>query len=194
MADRPTIGKNSDGDTFRSFYYLKEELVSFCRREGLQSSGGKIELTNRIAHYIDTGEKTTVKKGSKKNPRADEITEDTSVEDNFTCSEDRRAFFKDRIGNSFSFNVTFQRWLKTNAGKTYREAIEAYHMIITDNKKRRSVIDGQFEYNAYIRDFFADNKDKSFSDAIKCWKHKKSIQGNNRYERADLIALYQFPL
>ena len=39
------------------------------------------------------------------------------------------------------------------------------------------------------RDFFADNKGKSLEDAIKCWKYKKKLQGHNRYDRADLVAL-----
>lgn len=43
--------------------------------------------------------------------------------------------------------------------------------------------------NTYIRDFFADNKGKSLDDAIKYWKYKKQLQGHNRYEKSDLIAL-----
>jgi hypothetical protein len=43
--------------TFREYYYLKEELITFCRNEGLSTSGGKIELIDRIAHFLDTGEK-----------------------------------------------------------------------------------------------------------------------------------------
>jgi len=35
------------------------------------------------------------------------------------------AFFKGKIGKTFSFNVQFQKWLKANAGKTYGAAIEA---------------------------------------------------------------------
>ena len=50
-------------------------------------------------------------------------------------------------------------------------------------------IDKQFEYNTYIRDFFADNKGKSLEEAIKCWKYKKQLQGHNRYERTDLVAI-----
>ena len=74
------------------------------------------------------------------------ITKYTQIEENFVCSEKHRAFFKKQIGNGFSFNVPFQKWLKSNTGKTYQEA-------------------------------------------IKCWKYKKQLQGHNRYERADLIAI-----
>ena len=51
------------------------------------------------------------------------------------------------------------------------------------------IFDRQFEYNTYIRDFFADNKEKSLEDAIKCWEYEKKLQGDNRYDRADLVAL-----
>ena len=56
MADRPQLSKNLDPNTFRNFYYLKEELVAFCKKQGLPAGGGKLELTERIACYLSTGE------------------------------------------------------------------------------------------------------------------------------------------
>ena len=85
--------------------------------------------------------------------------------------------------------MAFQKWLKSNAGKTYKEAITAYYHILEEKKMGKTNIDKQFEYNTYTRDFFADNKGKSLTEAIKCWKYKKQLQGHNRYERSDLVAL-----
>lgn len=51
MNERPEL----NGMTFRNFYYLKQELVEFCRENALLVSGGKIELTDRIACFLDTG-------------------------------------------------------------------------------------------------------------------------------------------
>ena len=191
MAARPDLSREIDSNTFRNFYYLKEELVVFCRENGLSSSGSKIELTDRIAHFLDTGEVKTVKRKVvlRKNTNVGNVTIDTKIEENFVCSEKHRAFFKEHIGNSFSFNVLFQKWLKSNAGKTYEDAINAYYQILEDKKKGTTKIDKQFEYNTYIRDFFADNKGKSLDDAIRCWKYKKQLQGHNRYEKSDLIVL-----
>lgn len=56
MEQRPELTGELDGAAFRSYYYLKEELTAFCRANGLPASGGKQELTGRIAHYLDTGE------------------------------------------------------------------------------------------------------------------------------------------
>ena len=87
--------------------------------------------------------------------------------------------------------MAFQKWLKSNAGKTYADAIVAYNEIKNTKKPGKKDIGSQFEYNTYVRDFFEDNKGASLEDAIKCWKYKKSIKGHNKYERTDLKALDQ---
>ena len=56
MSERPRLDRTLDGKTFRSYYYLKEELTAFCRENGLPVSGGKIEITERIACFLDTGD------------------------------------------------------------------------------------------------------------------------------------------
>ena len=189
MEIRPGLNKKLDGQTFRSYYYLKKELVDFCRENGLPVSGGKIELTDRIAYFLDTGKILKATEKKKPTMRVSLITEDTLVETDIVCSEKHRAFFKDKIGKSFSFNVSFQKWLKENAGKTYADAIKAYYQILEEKKKGKTNIDRQFEYNTYIRAFFEDNQGKSLEEAIICWKYKKSLQGHNRYAKEDLIAL-----
>lgn len=189
MNERPDLNTNLDSKTFREYYYLKEELVDFCRKHNLQSTGGKLELTDRIAEFLDTGKRNTATHTKRKSPSVGEITLDAVIESNFVCSEKHRAFYKVQIGNRFSFNVLFQKWLKSNAGKTYRDSIDAYYQILEDKKKKKTTIDKQFEYNTYIRDFFADNKDKTPEQAIKCWKYKKSLKGHNKYEREDLKIL-----
>ncbi len=192
MAVRPSLDKKLNSEMFRSFYFLKEELVQFCRDNGLPTTGGKEELNKRIAFFLETGkvEPTTAPVHKASTKAANQVIDlQTIIESDFICSEKHRVFFKKHLGTSFSFNVQFQNWLKTNAGRTYQEAIEAYGRILKEKKETKSVIGGQFEYNTYIRDFFADNKGRSLDDAIKCWKYKKSLAGHNRYEKGDLVAL-----
>ena len=50
MSERPKLKKDLDARTFRSYYYLKQELAGFCRENGLPASGSKAELTDRIAY------------------------------------------------------------------------------------------------------------------------------------------------
>lgn len=192
MGERPNLEKSLDSQLFKEYYYLKEELVTFCRENDLPTSGGKEEFTRRIAYFLETGKVLTPSRKStrKKNQSSMiKIDKETRIESNFVCSEVHRAFFKEQIGSSFSFNVAFQKWLKANAGKTYEEAITTYGEILAEKKRTKATIDKQFEYNTYIRDFFEDNKGATLQEAIQCWKYKKQLQGHNRYEKADLVAL-----
>ncbi len=190
---RPNLDSHLDSETFLKFYYLKEELVDFCRKNHLPVSGGKIEITNRIAHFLDTGEiwhkeakqSTSVKRRTAVVPV---LSMDAKIEPDFVCTEAHRAFFKEHIGKGFSFPVAFQKWLKQNTGKTYAEAVDAYYRILEEKKTKKSTIEKQFEYNTYIRDFFAENPNHSLSEAIACWKYKKQLPGHNRYESTDLVA------
>ena len=187
--DRPDLEKNMDADLFLSFYYLKEELIDFCRLNRLSTQGGKIEITDRIAHFLRTGERKqyTVKRAVQRKRTLSELSLNSIIEKNIKCSEVHRTFFKNQIGPTFRFNVRFQNWLKENSGKKYSDAIEAYQNILND--KTPTKIDRRFEYNTYIRDFFDDNKNLNLQQAISCWKFKKSQPGHNKYEQRDLESL-----
>lgn len=109
---------------------------------------------------------------------------DDVIAPNLVCSQDLRTFFEKYLGKSFRYKVEFQGWLHDNAGMTFRDAVHAYKEL-----EKPKDIWPQFEYNQYIRDFFADNEGASLEDAILCWKYKKSQPGSHRYERADLEAI-----
>ena len=185
---RPDLSRGMSPEDLRNNYYLKSELAVFCRSEGICAQGGKPELTERIAHYLVTGEELPPER--KKRPkRTETLSVDAAIEENIVCSESHRAFFKSQIGDGFKFNVEFLRWLRDNPGRTYGDAVEQFHIILERKKTEKSSIGRQFEYNRYIRDFFEDNKGMKLEDAIKCWRYKKSIPGHNRYERSDKAAL-----
>jgi hypothetical protein len=62
---RPELNKNISLKDFQDFYWLKVELVDFCREVGISSDGGKIEIANKILEYFETG-KVTKKLTTKK--------------------------------------------------------------------------------------------------------------------------------
>lgn len=105
---------------------------------------------------------------------------DDIIPQNVVCSQELRVFFVEYIGKGFHFKAEFQDWLHNNAGKTFRDAVEAYHSI-----EHPKEIKPQFEYNQYVRDFFADNKGATLKDAIRCWHWKKTQPGTHRYEKTD---------
>ena len=82
-----------------------------------KSSGQKLKPVSYT--HLDVYKRQ--KKVQKKSQIIGNITTDTEIEPNFVCSGKHRAFFKEHIGNGFSFNVAFQKWLKSNTGKTYAD-------------------------------------------------------------------------
>lgn len=53
---RPELRKDLDVQDFLSYYWLKEELQVFCRENGMSAAGSKMEITDRIAAFLQTGE------------------------------------------------------------------------------------------------------------------------------------------
>ena len=109
MKSRPEITINLDSCTFREYYYLKEELVSFCRDHHLPVSGGKQELTERIACFLDSGkvQQPVAKRNTNRKTTAPEIRLENIIEEDFVCTETHRAFFKKESVTAFLSMFSF---------------------------------------------------------------------------------------
>ncbi len=190
--DRPDLNKEISVTDFNDFYWLKEELIDFCRSIGIEISGGKIAITDRIRDYLLTGEiiksEKKIKSKSKFDWSREKLTNETIITDNYKNGENVRSFFSQEIGSHFSFNVIFMKWINENIGKTLGDAVFEWKKIddLKKDKNYVSKIDPQFEYNKYMRAFLNDNPNSSSKDAMKYWKLKRSKRGTNEYERADL--------
>lgn len=191
MNERPKLSKIISINDFKDFYWLKEELVDFCRRENLVTTGGKIEITRRIEEFLLSGKRIGSFKKQKAKSTFDWTKEvlslNTIITDSYKNSVNVRAFFIENIGEHFKFNVRFMNWMKISCGKTLKDAIEQWILIDSDRKTNKSpkVIAPQFEYNTYIRDFLKDNH-TTREMAIKYWNVKKKLRGDNIYKRSDL--------
>lgn len=184
---RPELDKELKAKEFRDFYWLKEELQTFCREYGMSASGSKNEITDRIAIFLETGK--IQKPLRKRSLRAQEVTLeelglDTIITENHRCSQVVRAFFKSKIPK-FHFSTYIQKYFKENVGKTYQDVIDAW----SEEEERKKApsykrqIGSQFEYNQFTRDYFADpkNNDKSRADAIEAWHVIKALPGSNKF-------------
>lgn len=126
---RPSLTKDMSIQSFKDFYWLKEELQTFCRENGISASGSKIEIFDRIETFLLTGEIKKPIRKSKVNRKAEpqgELSLDTVIPENHRCSQQVRAFFKTVIPN-FHFSTYIQNYFKNHIGKTYRDAAEAWY-------------------------------------------------------------------
>ena len=55
---RPDIAAVITGAELKRWYWLKDELAAEAKRRGLKHSDGKFAILDRIAHFLDTGEKS----------------------------------------------------------------------------------------------------------------------------------------
>jgi hypothetical protein len=193
-ADRPQLNRDLSAESFRDYYWLKEELVSFCQETGINSSGRKGDISDRISNYLETGkiivkpQKRKTKAASRFDWNQETLTADTIITDNYKNTENVRVFFRQEIGKHFKFNTLFMHWMKANQGKTLGEAITEWQRIAELKKSEtyKTEIAPQFEYNLYTRAFHTHNPGLSAKDARHCWKMKKSEPGHNQYEDTDL--------
>lgn len=186
---RPELTKELYVNDFKNFYWLKEELQTFCRENGISASGSKLEITNRIVIFLETGiiEKSIKRKAPiTKKVKLEDLHLDTIITEHHRCSQVVRAFFTSIIP-TFHFSTYIQNYFKENIGKTYRDVVQAWYAEEERKKDPNYVkpIGSQFEYNQFTRDYFADpkNKGKQRADAIAAWNLIKSLPGNNKYTR-----------
>ena len=191
---RPALGELKSSAELRRWYYLKTELSAFCKANGISRAGGKFELIDRIAEYLDTGQATAkheAKPASRFNWAKADLSLNTVITDNVTFGKNVRTFLASQIGKQFVCNSDFMNWVKSNEGKTLKDAVAAWHRL----EKRK--LDPNFKrdiaphnmLNQYTRDFFAGNPDKTRADMMRCWNLKKRLpnSGRVRYEPSDLL-------
>ena len=197
LDERPKLDTNISIKDFKEFYWLKTELVEFCKENGVTRGGGKLQIAKRIEEYINYGKIESSPKPNHQKPKSrfdwsnESLSLTTVITDNYRNSSNVREFFQTQTDRNFKFNVAFMNWMKTNTGKTLEDALRMWEDIRLKSVaiKKKDKISPQFEYNTYIRDFLAENGELQLKDAIKCWKIKRTIRGNNIYRDSDLKLL-----
>lgn len=185
---RPNLNLGLNHKFFMNFYWLKQELIKFCRNNKLSTTGSKIELTERIYQFLKTGcKKDQITKSAKKTlDSINRLTLDTPVI-NYKNDAITRQFFKKHIGNHFHFNSYLRKFTNKSLIEklTYGDLIKGW---IAEEARKKSPdykanIDKQFQYNQFIQDFFINEKNKTLQDAIKAWNLVKTSSGMCTYER-----------
>jgi len=91
------------------------------------------------------------------------------IGENIKCSQELRAYFKERIGKGFHFLVPFQEWLHSNPEKTLADACAVYKDIARMARSSRLEIWPQFKYNIFVREQFDKNPNMTLEKAIENW-------------------------
>ncbi len=193
MDKRPPIQRIKSSAELQNWYWLKEELVAYCRKRNISYTGGKFQLSDRIGKFLDDGKKNSlpehVKISSSFDWHSATLTLHTIITDSYRNTQNVRRFFTEHCGNRFHFNIPFMEWMKKNIGKQLKYAVTEWKHLEDQKKKAdfKSKIPAHNQYNQYIRDFFANNPDRSMKEARACWKLKKLLPGKTVYSKTDFF-------
>jgi phosphorylcholine metabolism protein LicD len=193
--NRPDIKNIKTGTELKRWYWLKQELVDYCRLTNLSYADAKFDILERIANALDNKIKLTAKSlpskqsTSKFNWHKEKLFLDTVITDSYKNSQNARKFFQQHCGDKFHFSIPFMAFMKNNCGKTLQYAIDEWKKlyILRKDKNFKSEIPEGNQYNKYIRDFFNDNPNMTIKQARHFWKLKRNLPlGRHIYERTDL--------
>ena len=176
---RSELTHKLSSEDFLDFYWLKKELLGFCRQQNLSTAGSKDELKKRIAHFLATGEKLKPeRKPSKRAAMPDVFTRDTVIGVGWRSSQALRVFFEKEIGPQFHFNGVMRDFIKQGEGKTLQEAIDVWEADRRSPAKKD--IDSQFEYNRHMRAYFEAHPGATRAEALAAWQEKRSGRRSER--------------
>jgi SAP domain-containing new25/Domain of unknown function (DUF6434) len=174
---RPRLTIDLTAQEFERHYYLKAELIEFCREHGIPTVGNKPDLNERIKAFLETGEISRISSNtrrSSKNAREIELTLETVIWQGMTCNPRLGGFFKLQLGSGFRFNKAMRDFIHFGAGSTLAQALKVWHTDQAERKAgRKDEILPQLEYNQHFRAFFAEHKGATRAQAIAAWWAKR---------------------
>ena len=175
---RPQLTKDLKSEDFMEYYFLKEELKEFCRREGLKIGGSKNQLEERIIYYLDTGKSLdeSVKDGNKtKNHKS--VKDGNKTKNHKSVKDDNKTKnCNHKISNSDSQEITLDSILGENfrCSEDKREFFE------------REIGKG-FKFKVKFQRWLKANPDKTYQDAINAYYE---LQNSN--EKTNIDRQFQY--
>jgi hypothetical protein len=169
---RPELTNPMTEAQFLRWYWLKSELVSFCKSVSLPTHGQKPELMQRVANYLAgrAQPSTAAIRRAAKMPESFELA--LVIGEGWRCSVSLGQFFKEQCGPRFRFNAAVRDFIHHRQGATLADAVRCYEESVAPNAPRQVII-RQNQYNQHFRDYFLKNPQATRAEAIAAWKAKR---------------------
>ncbi|MEL7372181.1 MAG: DUF6434 domain-containing protein [Myxococcota bacterium] len=187
---RPKMEALRTAEEFRRWYWLKTELVEYCRAQGLATAGNKPDLQARIETWLTDGTRQAPAARPKRQGidwRQATLTPATRIDGAYRNTQNMRAFMKHHASPRFAFSNEFMQWMRSNVGKTLADAVAFWTEL--DRKKRE---------DGYREASLPQNQYAQFSRAIaeaapgikainirRIWKLKRTGPGPHVYTPGD---------
>lgn len=159
------------------------ELKIICNKLQLSEKGKKGELIQRIANFIETGEKQVSPKFPKiscaKNGQTYELSKDSlMLKGAYKNDLKTRLFFKKLIGEHFHFTAfgidwLNERWMNANP-PTYQEFTSMWQEEHDFRRQNGSIPKDEWAYINFVKDYLVKNPKVSSSEILNQWKIERN--------------------
>jgi hypothetical protein len=166
---RPALTSALTEDEFRAWYWLKDELIAFCRSAHLPYAGNKQDIERVIcAHLSGAIYRSNQAPRRAKGAMPAVFSLDDRIGEGWTCNPALGAFFRAHAGRGFRFNKAMRDFIHTEVGKTLADALACYRHSIASNQPKREIAPS-LEYNRHTRAFYEAHPGTSRADVIAAW-------------------------
>jgi hypothetical protein len=170
---RPRLTRSLPLAEFERWYWLKDELIVFCRTHQLQTSGSKPELAARIVTLLEGGAPSHTRIARRVAIMPHTFHASTVIGDGWRCSPALGAYFRTVCGKRFRFNAAMRTFIHTGTGRTLREAAACYWQSVASGLPPKAIIP-QNQYNQHTRDYHAKHPGATRAEVIAAWKAKRA--------------------
>ena len=190
MTARPPLDTRLSPRLFREHYWLKSELIAFCRTHGLRTDGPKAALADRAEARL-RGASPPAEPSPRRNTAMPAIfTRSTVIGPGCRCSQDLRAFFTAELGRAFHFDGVMRARIHDGAGLTLGQVID--EALSGGANRRPDDIAPQFEYNRFVRAYRAAHPGVSHQQVVAAWRSYRRTPVSDR-PTIEVLALTQLP-
>lgn len=174
---RPALDATLSASKFAEWYWLKAELQTYCRAQGLPADGSKADLAQRIGAHLGGTAAPIAAQG--KAPRAklpEALHPHTVIQAGWPLSHGLRRFFVSQVGDAFRFNQPLRSLFQNPQGQTLGQAVDLY----LQTRDQRLPIGAQFQFNQHMRDYFDQHPGATRGQALQAWRDKRETAGRLR--------------
>ena len=176
---RPALTAALAAEVFGDHYWLRQELVDFCRRHGGPTAGGKTAIAARIEAFLRTGawpaaERAATARGAM--PAT--FSRASVIGAGWRCSQALRAFFEAELGRGFHFDRTMRSFIAGSPGRTLGDAIAAWQAAQAAGEP--APIESQFEYNRFTRAHREAHPGASHDEVVWAWHAHRNTPRSRR--------------
>ena len=162
---RPELVAALDATEFMRWYWTTAELRTFAGTLGVARRGPKVELSERIRATL-AGEVVAHRQQPRRVRLSPPFSRDTPMSDGVVLSRALRDWFIGEVGPTFRANAALRRFLANGSGHTLGEALACY---LGTDPLSAPPIGSQFEYNAFVRSWWARHPGGTVDDLRSAW-------------------------